>query len=319
MARQIEVESAIQSVAAGQFGLVTHPQLIDAGLTGTMVRSRTESGRLLPAGRAVYAVGRRVEGRLAAGMAATLVAGGGAVLSGRSAADVWGIHRHRGNLEVMRRNSRRNHGFMLDGRGVAEARPVTVHRSRNFNPDQVTRKQGVPLLRPAWVLLDLAGDLSEERFGHAFREADRLGLLNERDLRACLELGRGVRGIRSFRKLIARRHPDLKDARSLLETLFLELCVRFGIETPTVNRPKGRYFPDFRWEQLGLIVEVDGYEGHAGRLAFLDDASRENDLRRMGYQVLRFTWEEVTEKPELVARLLIQEIARCRALVRAAC
>jgi len=143
-----------------------------------------------------------------------------------------------------------------------------------------------------------------------------MGLLNEQELRACLELGRGIKGIRRFQDLVARRHPDLKDARTLLEALFLELCAKYGIETPAVNHPKGRYFPDFRWDDIGLIVEVDGYEGHAGRLAFLDDASRENDLRRMGYQVLRFTWEEVTEHPELVARLVIQEIARCRALTQ---
>jgi hypothetical protein len=316
MVCRAETESAVQSISTRQFGLITHPQLIGAGLTGTMVKNRQESRRLLPAGRAVYAVGRRAEGRLAAGMAATMVAGGGAVLSGRAAADVWGIHRHRGNYEVKRRNSRRAGEFVLDSRGVAEARPVLVRRSRNFSPAQVTRKHGIPILRPTWVLLDLAGELSDDRFGHAFKEADRMGLLNEQELRACLELGRGIKGIRRFQDLVARRHPDLKDARTLLEALFLELCAKYGIETPAVNHPKGRYFPDFRWDDIGLIVEVDGYEGHAGRLAFLDDASRENDLRRMGYQVLRFTWEEVTEHPELVARLVIQEIARCRALTQ---
>jgi hypothetical protein len=77
MVCRAETESAVQSISTRQFGLITHPQLIGAGLTGTMVKNRQESRRLLPAGRAVYAVGRRAEGRLAAGMAATMVAGGG--------------------------------------------------------------------------------------------------------------------------------------------------------------------------------------------------------------------------------------------------
>jgi very-short-patch-repair endonuclease len=245
-----------------------------------------------------------------------LVAGKGAVLSGRVAGEVWGFHRHRGNFEVKRTNSRRGGEFVLDHRGVAEARPVAVRRSRNFSPTQTTHKYGIPILRPSWILLDLAGELSDDEFGHAFKEADRLGLLNEQELTACLDLGSGVKGVRKFQRLVARRHPDLKDARTLLETLFLELCERYGIERPKVNRRKGRYFPDFRWDDIGLIVEVDGYEGHAGRLAFLDDAARENDLRRLGYQVLRFTWEEVTQHPELVATLVIQEISRCRALAQ---
>ena len=318
MSDRAEIEASLQRIAGKQFGLVTRTQMLGASLSKAMIKHRQDQNRLLPAGRAVFAVGRRAEGRLAACMAATLVAGGGAVLSGRAAADVWDIRKDRGNLEVKRRNSHRSGEFVLDRRGVAEARPVRVRRSRYFNPAQVTRKYGIPILRPSWILLDLARELPDDEFGHAFKEADRLGLLNEEELRACLELGSGLEGIRKFQNLVARRHPDLKDVRTLIETLFLELCARYGIETPRVNRRKGRYFPDFSWDDIGLIVEVDGYEGHAGRFAFLDDAARENDLRRLGYQVIRFTWEEITEHPELVASLVIREIARCRALARVA-
>ncbi len=178
----------------------------------------------------------------------------------------------------------------------------------------ITGRFGIPALRPAWLLLELAGGLPPESFGRLFKEADRLNILREDELRECAECGSGFPGIAEFRKLVARRHPDSREARSLLEVLFLEICDTYGIERPVVNRPRGRYYPDFRWEDIKLIVEVDGYEGHAGRLAFLDDAARENELRAMGYQVLRFTWEEVTEQPEKVARLVIREIARCRAL-----
>ena len=280
-----------------------------------MIRGWRESDRLLPAGRSVFALGRQAEGFQASCMAASLIVGEGSAVSGRSAARLWGIDdRYRGDISVVHRMSRRRNEFRLDPRGVSEPRRVHIRRNRNLAPERTTRQFGIPVLRPAWLLLELAGNLPPQAFGRLFKEADRRNILREDELRECAECGSGFPGIEEFRKLLARRHPDSKDARTLLEVLFLEICAEYGIEKPVVNHPKGRYYPDFRWEDIKLIVEVDGYEGHAGRLAFLEDAARENELRALGYQVLRFTWEEVTWQPEKVARLVIQEMTRCRAL-----
>ena len=306
----------IIELAGSQHGLISRPQLLASGLTPRVIQGWRKDLRILPAGRSVFAFGRRAEGFRAACMAAVMVVGEGAAVSGRSAAALWGFDNHRGDISVVNQRSRRPADFRLDSRGIAHARPVHVSRNRNLASDLIARKAGIPVLRPAWILLHLAGQLPPEALGRLFKEADRLGLLRESDLRRCAENGRGFVGIDIFRELLARRHPDSKAARTLLEVLFLEICAEHGIETPVVNQPRGRYYPDFRWEGIKLIVEVDGYEGHAGRLAFLDDAARENELRSQGYQVIRFTWEEVTQRPDLVARLVKQEIARCRTLAR---
>ncbi|MFL6101074.1 MAG: endonuclease domain-containing protein [Actinomycetales bacterium] len=56
-------------------------------------------------------------------------------------------------------------------------------------------------------------------------------------------------------------------------------------------------FPDAR-----LVIEVDGYTSHTGVNAFHQDRARQNALVLAGYTVLRFTWRDLTRRPDDVLR-----------------
>ena len=43
-----------------------------------------------------------------------------------------------------------------------------------------------------------------------------------------------------------------------------------------------------------LVAELDGYRAHAGRVAFESDRARDVELKALGYEVIRFTWRQVT-------------------------
>ena len=60
--------------------------------------------------------------------------------------------------------------------------------------------------------------------------------------------------------------------------------------------PGGR--ADFVCDELKLIVEVDGYDAHKGRVAFREDRRATAATSRRGYVTLRFTWEDVQEVPD---------------------
>lgn len=71
------------------------------------------------------------------------------------------------------------------------------------------------------------------------------------------------------------------------------------------------YRPDFLWEDLHLILEVDGdikYSGTYG--APLDAIQREHrrqrDLEQLGYRVLRVRWDDITRHPEHFRNLLLR-------------
>jgi very-short-patch-repair endonuclease len=51
-------------------------------------------------------------------------------------------------------------------------------------------------------------------------------------------------------------------------------------------------------------VEADGFAFHADRLAYRRDRERQNQLERLGWRVLRFTWEDVRGRPEHVVALI---------------
>jgi very-short-patch-repair endonuclease len=93
---------------------------------------------------------------------------------------------------------------------------------------------------------------------------------------------------------------DRDRTRSDLEREFLRLCQRHDLPVPEVNVRLGGHLVDFLWRDHRLAVETDGYRYHRGRQAFEDDRSRDLDLRSLGYEVLRFSYRQVSREPERV-------------------
>lgn len=57
---------------------------------------------------------------------------------------------------------------------------------------------------------------------------------------------------------------------------------------------------DFAHERLGIAIEVDGRAHHSDRRSFERDRTRQNLLVVAGWLVLRFTWEQMTQRPDEV-------------------
>jgi very-short-patch-repair endonuclease len=84
----------------------------------------------------------------------------------------------------------------------------------------------------------------------------------------------------------------------------LRLCRRYGLRLPEVNVCVGPHEVDFLWRTERLIVETDGYETHRDRASFEADRTRDAELKLLGYDVVRFTYRQVLDEPERVARTL---------------
>jgi very-short-patch-repair endonuclease len=92
--------------------------------------------------------------------------------------------------------------------------------------------------------------------------------------------------------------------RSELESRFLRLCRRHRLPPPEVNVPVGPFTVDFLWREKRLIVETDGYRYHRGRQAFEDDRARDMELRLLGFEVLRVTYQQLRSRPTGLAKAL---------------
>jgi very-short-patch-repair endonuclease len=264
----------VARIAAGQHGAISIAQLQAAGLSRTAVQKRCSLGRLHSLHRGVYAVGHIAPSIERHWMAAVLALSGGtdgAVLSHRSAAELWGLLRTtEGPVDVSlpsRSGRRRRQG-------------IRIHRPISLEPAETTRRRGIPVTSPARTLADLGGAVSDGELRRATRQADFLGL----------PTGSSV---------------ELDKTRSELERRFLWLCRRHRLPAPVVNMRIGQLTVDFCWVEEKLIVETDGYRSHRGRAAFEDDRARDLMLRALGYEVQRLSYRQVFhESAQVIAVLL---------------
>ena len=66
---------------------------------------------------------------------------------------------------------------------------------------------------------------------------------------------------------------------------------------------------DCYWPRLRQVVELDGWQGHKGRMVFREDRARDRVLHVHGYSVDHITWNQLDDEPEAIAadlRVLLQ-------------
>jgi len=97
-------------------------------------------------------------------------------------------------------------------------------------------------------------------------------------------------------------------AQSQAERILIKLLRDNKITGWKANYPVAGYKVDVVFPAEKIAIEVDGYAFHSAPEDFHNDRKRQNAIALAGYQVLRFTWLDLTEYPERV----LAEI--CRAL-----
>jgi very-short-patch-repair endonuclease len=260
------------------------------------VDHRLATGRLHVVHRGVYAVGRRglsIEGRW---MAAVLAGGDRAVLSHRSAAELWGL---------LPRSSRTPDVTVPNARDRRDAVGIVWH-SRTPPDDEVTVVAGIPATTVPRTILDLAAVAGYRTVERAMNEAEIRGLGDRLPLHRLLARYPGRRGIRTVRMILAVSGLGTRRTRSELEEALLGLVRRYGLLEPELNATlwiDGRFFEaDCMWRRQRLIVEADGRAVHGTAAAFENDRARDRALSAAGWQVIRVTNRQLTEEPAAIAR-----------------
>jgi predicted transcriptional regulator of viral defense system len=215
------------------------------------IRHRLNAGRLHLVHRGVYAVGHRRLARHGRWIAAVLACGHEAVLSHRSAAALWRLAASRGSrVEVT-----------AASRGRVRRAGIELHQVRQFHPEDRSEREGIPVTSVARTLLDFAEVVDPRRLERAFEEADRLQLLNLREIERTCGRNPGRRGLKPLRALLSEAQPVL-ETRSELERRFLSFCRDAQLPPPAVNVIVAGYEVDALWVDRRLVVELDGYAFH---------------------------------------------------------
>lgn len=98
--------------------------------------------------------------------------------------------------------------------------------------------------------------------------------------------------------------------RSAAERLLAKLLRQAGIGGWKANHRVAGYKVDYVFPDAKLILEVDGWAFHSDADVFHHDRVRQNALILVGFQVLRFTWLDLTEYPERVIAQIEHALGR---------
>jgi hypothetical protein len=225
-------------------------------------------------------------------MAAVLACGAGAVLSQRSAGQLWrlvppaAIH-----PEVSRPGSFR------------PRTGIVCHRAQ-LPADELDLVGGIPVTSVHRTLFDLAAVLSRRQLERALNEAEVRRLTDRLSIPHLIDRHPRARGAATLRQLLAEKDPGGVSIKELEERFVAFLDAR-GLPRPALNAPlalRGRFFHiDCLWRERRLAVELDGRAVHGTAAAFEADRERDRILQAEGWRTARITWRQLHEDPDAVA------------------
>ena len=266
--------------------MIARRQLVYLGLDRFAIRRRVLADLLHPLyGGRVYAVGLNRLSPAGRYLAAVMACGSKAVLSHRSAADLWGIRPTPSRLEVTVPEVDR------------EIAGIEIHRSRVLAPKDLTVRDGIPVTSVARTLLDLSAVVRPEDLAAAVDRAERLGLFDLTAVVDVLKRASGRRGTGALRGAVeAYRFSTQKSEleRRLKKLLQTAADMPSAIFNALVQGETATHEVDAYWPAQRLAVQVDGFEFHRTRRDRERDAAGDADLELAGYRVMRLTWDDTT-------------------------
>jgi very-short-patch-repair endonuclease len=292
--------------------VLTRDQAVTAGWSTREVAALVRSGRWRTLRRGTYLTGPELPEDPQAAHAVLVLA---AVLA--SGVPAVGSHRSAAFL----------HGLPLLGPVPAEPVLTRIRTAGQARPDgrrsaglvaQVPpwhRAQvvGAPVTSLARTALDLARSTSEVEAVVVLDAA--LRSVGHEELQAVLEVQRGWTGsVRAVRRLLFADGLSESALESVGRLRFAEQGLprpRLQVVVGDEHGPVAR--TDFLWDEERTVGEADG------RLKYGDDPAalweeklREDRLRDLGFEVVRFGWSEALHRPEQLADRVRRAFARGR-------
>ncbi|WNG92284.1 type IV toxin-antitoxin system AbiEi family antitoxin domain-containing protein [Mycobacterium sp. ITM-2016-00318] len=265
-------------------GVVTLAHAQRAGLSQAAVSRRVHSGKWRRISPGVYFVDDRPFTDAARIRAAVWSYGEQASASGMAAAWWHGLTHFAPNaVEVtVPRNS---HGRCHDGCRV---------RRRDLKPADIVEVRGMRVTELALTVVEAAvrPRRNVKLFDAALQRRIDLPSLWRAHVR-----NKGRYGSPAARMLL---QAAADGAHSQAERILIQLLKAARITGWRANYPVAGYKVDVGFPNQKLALEVDGLAFHTDTDDFHQDRIRQNAIALAGWQVLRFTWLDLTEYPDRV-------------------
>jgi hypothetical protein len=276
------MDVALRKMASGQRDLVAAWQLVRAGWSRKRIEHHARNWHRVHDG--VYALTQAPLARDQLRLAATLTAPD-SFLCHFSAGAHYGIHRFDAAYETIVRPGNR-------GRNRSDG--VLTRYSRTLEGDTTTH-DGIPITTATRTVIDLGA-------ARPLREALRLKLTTPYLMAVGLEKHRNRRGAGKLNELNDRYSGiPYSRCRSNAEAKGLEILYDAGKPQPLVNHRINGEEADFTFEELRLIIEIDGPQYHRIEA---EDARKQAVWEEAGYTVARISSDAVFGAPAQLIALM---------------
>jgi very-short-patch-repair endonuclease len=285
-------------------GPFSHADALRAGFSPAAIRHRLSSRAWIRLRRGVFVTsecwqaGTQRDRHLMNAMAALLLAPAGAVVSHESAV-LW----H--GLETLDRRIPTHPSVTAWLPRSVRAPAATSYRLKRaaLPSSHVCRDGSLPVTAPARTVVDMGRTVPFAAGVVLADSALRLRLCSLEALHATYYDCQTWPGGLAAGRAVHFADPKAESAFESYMRVGLHLQ---GLPTPQTQVPIriGRYLyrPDFWWEKERTIGEADGLLKYANDQALRDEKLREDRLRDMGFEVVRVTWQQMRDEPEVVAQ-----------------
>lgn len=294
-------------------GIVTAAELTAAGVHPGQIRRLIRGKVLAPLTRGVYAPAE-LAARQASDPAGAHLLQAAAVLArlgpGNAASHQTAAVAH--GLDLLGRRPDRVHVTSApDGTGSRATRPGFHLHVASLPGSHVEPRQGMLVTSVARTVIDLARTSPFQAGVVTADSALRSKLASKQDLLSALAACVSWPGTQR-----ARQVTLFSDARSesALESVSRVAFRDQGLPTPDLqvwvgdDEVIGRV--DFLWPQHRTIAEADGLIKYSGPARALAQLQRDARLRDAGFEVVHFTWQEITRVPWQVTTQIRRAFAR---------
>lgn len=292
--------------AACRYGIITREQALASGLNDEQIRWRLRAGRWRLLHRGVYAIAGATVTWPQGVYAAVVAAGTNAVVSHHAAAK---LHRLLDRAPEL--------AITVPTRCGPRVKGARIVRTRCLPDVDRTSIGGIPVTTGARTLIDLAGVLEPRRLVALADDAICKGVTTRHALfERASALKRGRAGVAPLVDLAA---PDSRARfNSILERDAAALFSSGGLPEPewnvAVRDASGRIgVVDVLFRATRVVIELDGLRYHRDRSQERSDRSRDRRLQLAGYTVLRFTWSDIHDRPDLVLAQIRDALGRRQA------
>ena len=116
---------------------------------------------------------------------------------------------------------------------------------------------------------------------------------------------RGRTGCGRLGELLDERFGEERPPDSVFNRMVSDLLVSAGIERPVFEYQihDGRHFVarvDLAFPEERLAIELDSRAHHDNPLSFVADPRRANRIVNLGWHLLRFTWDDYRDHPDVL-------------------